>query len=225
MINTTLTLNPVVDGCVGNTSLTTSWSSIRTGGNYVSSVGAETYEVIQLSCGGITNQFTSHRKAIFIFDTSVLSGYSNYVIEYAKLTVTLAPGGSYYYLARPYLSLSAVDTSYDDHLVAEDHNDSRWGDSALNNFMGIWGWPPTDPYLFNSGGIAALNPTGLTKLGSEMFYYETLPVFTPEWVSSGSYTINMYSAASAYPPVLTIKLYLPDESIVGGLPTFRPDLI
>ncbi len=184
------------DGRVYRQGVNESFASIRTGIGTTSEVTvANGY--IWLEASATSNQFSSLRRYIGMFDTSSLS---NTYIQ----TATFSLNGAMTKINTLGLSdseagagITSVNPASTSNLVAADYNIANWGATKYATDIGFSAWSNTayNDFVFNSSGLASINKAGITKLGCRLAI--DIDNGSPAWISLATSRLGLSFADQA----------------------------
>lgn len=203
-----------VDGTVSRApSPSELWGTIRSGAgtNFNSTAtGSNFINIITGTNAQGVNRFTELMRGIFNFDTSLLGG--SRIINSGTLQLyCTSKGDGLGWL--PDIDIYQVSTASNSAIVAADYgtfgSTSYTGSPVAYNDLVVSSF---NTWTLNATGIAAVNQTGVTKLGTRNANYDVANLSPTPWsqlngTSIGFYTANRSGLAQC--PILTLDL-VPD---------------
>jgi len=186
--------NSPCDGWVRRTGASEPFSTIRTGAGSDVAVSQTSGIFLQLNATGISNQYDTVRRGIFMFDTSsipdsvLMQSGSFSLYGYNKtndLNLTDAHAS---------IALSAVSPASTNNLVPADYNIANWGTTRFAADLSYAAFSITDynDMALNASGLAAIDKAGITKLGTR--FAVDFDDGIPNWVSNQLISIYIYFA-------------------------------
>lgn len=192
-----------VDGYAYHYSDWSSWSAmLAAAGNAADDSGSQSEHIKILSRAETDHWFWIHR-CIYLFDTSVLGSGASISAATFSLRGWLKQDGL---SCTPDMNVYSSDPASNTGVVAGDYDclgSTAFCDTPITYAaFNTSGW---NDMAFNATGLAAINKTGITKLGTRNANYDVAGT-EPNWVASSSSNLRCYwaEAGEGYQPKLVV---------------------
>lgn len=193
-----------VDGGVSAQIVQTTWASIRgdAGNNAVPS--AADINIFNSVGGTTSNNWSTLRRAIYLFDTSGIGGTST--IDSATLDIE-GTGKNDPDTNTPDINIYTSNPASNTNLVGTDYSTVGTVAQATAITFANWSVTADNTFTLNSTGLGNISKTGVTKFGAANANYDVANV-APTWSNGGSSWINGFAAdqtGTASDPTLTTQ--------------------
>ncbi len=215
-----------VDGTVQRAGVNEVWSTIRAGAGTTVDANSATDTGPGISTSGTTNQWSTMRRAIFLFDTSTLNDGA--VISEAEFSLvctdaynTLSSAQSVALVTSSPASDTALATGDFSNFTTIRQSDTDRSlsdiDGDTNNCDGTT-YLTGDAFALNSTGRGNVQVAGITKFGTR--FASDIDNSAPTWASGKDAYLTQRMAeysGGAYAPRLSVTYTIPTTAVTGTI--------
>jgi len=166
------------------------WASIQGGTGTASSDSAADSWCIDILADSVSDRWRAIRRGIFLFDTSIITDTNN--IDSATFTL-VGTAKADTDVRTPNINVYASAPASNTGLVAGDYDSFGTTEFSTSITYGSWNTSGDNDFVLNASGLAAVDATGVTKLGIRNANYDVADV-EPTWVSGQDMAFKNYMA-------------------------------